>query len=75
MPRVKDRLTQNEKVRAFLEENGCIDQMQAIHYFGCMRLAARINELKKQGMQITSKLLPSLDGTSRFAEYHLNRVA
>jgi len=69
MPRVKERLTQCEKIRAFLDENGSIDPMQAMHYFGCMRLAARINDLKKEGMYITSNRVPTLDGLSSFARY------
>ena len=47
-------MTQKEKIKKWLDENGSITPLEAMQEFGCMRLAARIKELKDEGEQITS---------------------
>lgn len=46
------KTTQNERVLRYLEENESITQIDALREFGCMRLASRISDLKKQGVCI-----------------------
>ena len=42
-------MTQNEMILSHLKEFGKINPMEAISIYGCMRLAARISELREQG--------------------------
>ena len=46
---------QCERIIAFIEEHGSITQIDALQ-FGCMRLASRINDLKRQGFPIKKKM-------------------
>jgi len=43
--------------------------LQALNKFGCLRLAARINDLKKLGIPVVSKMVYK-DGV-KFAQYSL----
>ena len=49
------KTTQTQRVLDYIRENGSITQMEALNELGCMRLASRISDLKKQGYLITSK--------------------
>lgn len=53
---VHTKPTQNQRILDYIEENGSITQLEALRDLGCMRLASRISDLKKQGYPITSKL-------------------
>lgn len=44
--------TQCSKILAYIHDTGSITQMDAMREFGCMRLASRIADLKKQGIPI-----------------------
>lgn len=46
------KTTQCERILDFIEENGSITQIDALREFGCMRLASRISDLKRQGIPI-----------------------
>lgn len=48
-----------------------IDPMIALRRYGCLRLAARIDELRCQGYEIVSKLIERRG--KRFAQYRLVR--
>lgn len=53
-----------------------LTQGQAIYWFGCMRLAARIKELKKAGHRITTEMVTVRNRAGRpvrIAEYKLNK--
>ena len=45
-------MTQCEKVLRYIIDFGSITQLDALREFGCMRLASRITDLKKQGWNI-----------------------
>lgn len=47
-------LTQRDKILDYLESNGSITPLEALNLFGCFRLAARICELKHEGIEIKS---------------------
>lgn len=47
--------TQAQRVLDYMERFGGITQFEAIRDLGCMRLASRISDLKKQGFQIRSE--------------------
>ena len=46
------KLSQCERIVRYIEENGSITQLDALREFGCMRLASRISDLKKQGVPV-----------------------
>lgn len=47
--------TQTARILDYMQEFGSITQLEAIRDLGIMRLASRISELKKQGVQIDKK--------------------
>ena len=44
--------TQCERILEYISENGSITQLDALREFGCMRLASRISDLKRQGVPV-----------------------
>jgi hypothetical protein len=64
-------MSQNTKIIDYLSRNGEITQRDAL-WLGIYRLASRINELRKAGMDITTEMreVTNADGTtSRIAVY------
>ena len=45
-------MTQTEQIRNHLLEGKSITPMDALREYGCFRLAARIDELRKEGLEI-----------------------
>ena len=65
------RTTQNSKILRYLEEHGSITPREAM-MFGCMRLAARVKELRSAGHKIEREMVSMTDedGTVvRYARY------
>lgn len=58
-------MTQCEKILRYMREAGGITPMEAIEQFGCMRLAARIADLKEQGVPIKKE---TIKRKNRFGE-------
>ena len=54
--RKMSKATQAERVLEYMEKFGSITQYEAFADLGCMRLASRISDLKKQGYPITSEV-------------------
>lgn len=63
------KLTQNELVLKYMETGSGITHMDALTLFGCARLAARIDDLKKMGHNIISEDVKRNGKT--FSRYHL----
>lgn len=59
------KLTQCDRILRHMEDYGCIDPMVAIQEYGCMRLAARIADLKEMGHEIRSD---RKSGKNRYGE-------
>lgn len=49
--------SQNERILEFLKAGGRLTAMQAYMFFDCLRLAARIEELRKRGHNIKSEMI------------------
>ncbi|WP_218972967.1 helix-turn-helix domain-containing protein [Labilibaculum manganireducens] len=65
-----EKITQSEQIKKHLESGGTITALSALQIFGCMRLAARISELrKKDHLPIASRTVTN--GDKRFSEYYL----
>ena len=67
--------TQCELILRYMDEHGSITSLEALKYFGCMRLASRISDLRKQGYLIVRYMVKTYyeDGSykGQYAEYHL----
>lgn len=50
--------TQCERLAKYLEEFGTITQLEALRDLGIMRLASRVNDLRKEGWQIRTDMIP-----------------
>ena len=62
-------LSQNEKIRAALERGEKLTPMGALRRFNCLRLAARVENLRKAGMPIKTRKITRNGST--FAQYSL----
>ena len=49
--------TQNEMILAYMRQHGGITQREATEHIGCTRLAARIADLKRQGINIGGEMV------------------
>lgn len=50
------KISQTKRVLNYIETFGSITQMEAMKDLGCMRLASRISDLRRDGHPIVSKL-------------------
>ena len=48
-------MSQIKKIRKHLEDGNSITALKALNMFGCFRLAARIADLKNEGLSIVSE--------------------
>lgn len=58
-------MTQNEKVLRHLQDYGEIDSMIALADYGIMRLASRVNDLRRDGVPIITE---RVEGVNRYGE-------
>ena len=61
----------------YLHDQGSITPMDALREFGCMRLAARISDLKERGYQIESVMECNRNRYGekiRYTRYFLNEA-
>lgn len=65
--------TQNEQIRKYLEAGNTLTPLEALNLFGCFRLATRIFELKKQGLNILTDIVEDAETGKRYAKYRLNQ--
>ena len=64
--------TQNKKIRAHLLSGKSITPIEALNLYGCFRLAARIRNLKDQGVDI-DKIMVDV-GRKKVAMYFVPEV-
>ena len=66
----KDKSTEQEQIKNFLQKGGRITPMMALRMYGCMRLAVVIERLRKRGYDIKTEMVT--EGNKRFAKYSMN---
>lgn len=69
-------MTHKDKVLRYLRKYGSITPREALESFGCMRLAARIHELREEGYTITSSTVHAENRNGEpvsFTRYRLRR--
>ena len=59
------KITQCDRILRHLRDYGSITSLEAITEYGILRLASRINDLKKRGHNITSE---TVVGANRYQE-------
>lgn len=62
--------SQNNKIKAYLTKGKSITPIDALNKFGCFRLAARISDLRSEGLNIITKNVTKEGKT--FASYSVN---
>lgn len=68
------KMNQCQEILNYIKREGSITPLSALREFGCMRLASRISDLKRQGYPIARKMETSKNkaGKSvRYARYRL----
>ena len=58
-------MTQEQRILDWLDRHGSITQKQAIDELGIMRLASRVNDLRKAGTPIITECV---EGVNRYGE-------
>lgn len=69
------KTTQCERILRHMKDYGSITSMEAVNEYGIMRLASRINDLRAQGIAISSE---TVSGKNRYGEtthYAVYRLA
>lgn len=59
------KMTQCDRILRHLQDHGSITTLEAITEYGILRLASRINDLKRRGNKITSE---TVSGKNRYGE-------
>jgi hypothetical protein len=62
-------MSQTEKIKNYLQKGKKISPILALNKFGCFRLAARIRELKDQGLNVKTEIVYT--GNKHHAVYSL----
>lgn len=63
-------VSQRKRILAHLNKGKHLTQLDALYRFGCMRLAARVCELRDQGVKIQMQMIKT--PTSKFvADYYI----
>ena len=62
-------MTQNEQIAKALKAGKKLTALQALNRYGCFRLASRVDELKRQGMDIKTEMITQ--NSKRIAQYSL----
>ena len=63
-------MSQNKQIADYLNKGRKLTTIDALNKFGCFRLASRINDLRNDGMNITTKII-KLDNKKQVAQYSL----
>ena len=58
-------MTQRDRIQRHLQDYGSITQMDAIRDYGIMRLASRVNDLRRDGVPIVTEVVT---GKNRYGE-------
>ena len=64
--------TQTEAIKRHLSTGKTLTALDALKRFNCLRLAARILDLRQSGFPVSSRLAYGRDG-KRYAEYWMTR--
>ena len=63
-------MSQNKQIADYLNKGKKLTTIDALNKFGCFRLASRINDLRNDGMKISTKII-KLENKKQIAQYSL----
>jgi len=63
-------MSQNKQIADYLNKGKKLTPIDALNKFGCFRLAARIADLRNEGMNIVTKTI-KLDNKKQIAQYSI----
>jgi hypothetical protein len=63
-------MSQNKQIANYLNKGKKLTPIDALNKFGCFRLAARIADLRNEGMNIVTNTI-KLDNNKQIAQYWL----
>jgi hypothetical protein len=63
-------MSQNKQIANYLNKGRKLTPIDALNKFGCFRLAARISDLRNDGMNIVTKII-KLDNRKQVAQYSI----
>lgn len=67
-------MTQTERVLMYMRDFGSVSPVEALRDLGCMRLAARISDLKKKGYVIQRDMVSSSNRYGDEVRYAMYRL-
>ena len=65
-------MSQCDDIRAHLEAGYSLTALEALQRFQCFRLAARIRDLRDEGMEVESEMVLDEDTGKSYARYSKN---
>lgn len=65
----EDIESQTKQIRSYLEAGNSITGLEAIRMFGCLRLSARIYDLRDKGMDIRTTIETKKKRNGKFRRY------
>jgi len=67
--------SQKERIKAYLLSGRSLTPLDALYQFGCFRLGARINDLKREGVPIKSDMIEIISEgkKKRVAKYSIEK--
>jgi hypothetical protein len=63
-------MSQNKQIADYLNKGKKLTPIDALNKFGCFRLAARIVDLRNEGMNIVTRTI-KLDNKKQIAQYSI----
>ncbi|MDD5013502.1 MAG: helix-turn-helix domain-containing protein [Atribacterota bacterium] len=66
-------LAQSKLILAYLKKGGKLTPLKALKRFNCLRLGARIYDLKAKGCPIKTRMITTWSG-KRVAEYWMDKI-
>jgi hypothetical protein len=64
-------MSQNKQIADYLNKGKKLTPIDALNKFGCFRLAARIADLRNEGMNIVTNTI-KLENKKQIAQYSIN---
>lgn len=69
------KITQCERILRHMKDYGSITSLEAVNEYGIMRLASRINDLRAQGIAISSEVVSGKNRYGETTHYAVYRLA
>ena len=66
-----NHMSQADEVLSYLKDGNSVTPIDALNKWGCMRLAAIIHNLKKDGWQIKTTMVKNKTSGKKYARYSL----